>query len=458
MRNLFTAFVLSLSLLSVFPAHAATLADVSQNGVELSFPETATFQLTASGSTEITSIVLEYGNEQQTCGEVIAKAFPQFTPGTSVQTEWTWDMRQFGSLPPGTQIWWQWRIKDANGNETLTDKKTATWLDDVHPWQTLTSGLLNLHYYNIDQAFAQEMLDAGVEGMNRNKSQAGLTTDSAVNIYVYPNYDDLREAILYEPSWVGGQAFAEENIVIMGTSGGNASWDKGTVIHELTHVLVGHFTFSCLGDVPQWLDEGLAVYSEGPLDPQFQGPLDEAIQGNQLLSIRSISGSFSEVASKVDLSYAESYSIVNYLIQTYGQDKMTALLAAFRDGATTDEALQQTYGFNIDGLEDQWRKSIGAQPRTESAPTAQPSPTFVPTIVPIGGGSLTLQDVTTPVPTSSINGQSPQETPPPTRTGPPLALTLILLALCCAILLVLGVAALAVVISRQNRKGGNNVR
>ena len=28
-----------------------------------------------------------------------------------------------------------------------------------------------------------------------------------------------------------------------------------------------------------------------------------------------------------------------------------------------DEALMQTYGFDIDGLEDAWREAIGAQPR-----------------------------------------------------------------------------------------------
>src|SRR5690242_3511455 len=279
MRNLIIAFLVSLvlttvgrvealSLLSVLPAHAASNADVTQNRVLLKFPETATFQVTVTSGVEIKSIVLEYGNQQETCGEVIAKAFPQFTPSKNVHTEWTWDMRQSGSLPPGAQLWWRWRVTDANGNETVTDTQTATWLDSVHPWQTLSNGQLNLHYYRINKSFAQEMLDAGQEGMDRNKNDAGLTTDSQVNIYVYPNYNDLRDAILYEPSWVGGQAYPEENIVILGTSGSDAQWDKHTVIHELTHVLVGHFTFSCLGGVPQWLNEGLAVYSEGPLDPQ----------------------------------------------------------------------------------------------------------------------------------------------------------------------------------------------
>ena len=456
MRNVITAFVLSVGLLTVLPVQAAPQADVSDNTAVLNFPETVTFQYTMSSPVEINSIVLEYGSQQQTCGEVIAKAFPQFTPGKSVRAEWTWEMRQSGSLPPGAQLWWRWRVTDANGNETLTETSITTWLDDVHFWQTVSSDPLYLHYYGIDKAFAQEMLKAGVEGMKRSEEDAGLTTDAPVNIYVYPSYDDLREAILYESSWVGGSAFPEENVVILGTSGFDEDWDKDTLVHELTHVLVGHFTFTCLGYVPHWLDEGLATYSEGPLAAQLQGPFDEAIRDNTLLSIRILSGNFGESQNSADLSYAESYSIVKYLIDGYGQDKMTALLIAFRDGTTTEDALLQTYGFNIDGLEASWRQAIGASPRTESIqPTVQPTPTFVPTIVPIAGGFLVQQATVTAVPASSTAQSTPAATPP-SRTGPPLALTLILLSLCCALLLVIGVFVLGFIARKQNLKDMNN--
>ena len=450
------AVILSLKLLVVSPAFAAPPAEVKNNQITMNFPETVTFSASLSSDSDIQSVVLEYGSEQQTCGEVIAKAFPQFTPSQSVNVEWIWNMRQSGSQPPGAQLWWRWRVMDASGKETVSETKTATWLDDVHPWQTLSGGQLHLHYYGLDQSFAQRMLNAGLEGMERNARDAGLTTEDPVDIYVYPNYDDLQDAILYEPSWTGGRAFSNQNIVIMGTSGSNSGWDEATVIHELTHVLVGHFTFSCLGDVPQWLNEGLAVYSEGPLDQQFQNSLDDAIQDDTLLSVRSISGSFSEVSDKANLSYAQSYSIVNFLIETYGQAKMTELLGGLRDGLTLDQALQQTYAVNVEGLEDAWRQSIGARPRTVSAqPTAQPTPTYVPTIVPISGAPLALQLTATPIPTSSINQQPTQETGN-ARTAPPMWLSLTLLGFCCLLLLVVGVFVLGFFVRSQNRQGGSN--
>src|SRR5215208_1993109 len=110
----------TLNLPAVPAAIFSPLPNVTSNEIILNFPESATFRTTLTNDVDIASVVLEYGNEQQTCGEVIAKAFPQFTPGKTVNAEWTWEMRQSGSLPPGAQLWWRWRITDANGNETLT--------------------------------------------------------------------------------------------------------------------------------------------------------------------------------------------------------------------------------------------------------------------------------------------------------------------------------------------------
>jgi hypothetical protein len=340
--------------------------------------------------------------------------------------------------------------------ETVTDIQTATWLDSVHPWQTINNGnFLHLHWYEGDQTFATELAQAAASGLQFNEKQSGLKADAPIDIYIYANTNDLQEAILYEPSWTGGQAFPDQNIVILGISKSELEWGKDAIAHELTHVLVGHLTFSCLGDVPTWLNEGLAVYSEGGLDSESQKQLDNAIQNDTLLTVRSLSGGFSEVADKAYLSYSESYSLAKFLIETYGQDKMTSLLVGLRDGLTIDEALTQTYGFNVDGLEDTWRKAIGAQPRAaEGQPTSQPTPTFVPTIVPVGGVPVAAQVTATAVPTSSFD----QPTPAPTRTTPPFALTLLLLIVCCFLIAILGILVLGLVLRNQNSKGGKNVQ
>ena len=158
MWKIILTLILDLSLLTVTTAFTQPRAIVTNNEAVLNFPESVTFSAIVTSDSEIRSIVLEYGNEQQTCGEVIAKAFPQFSPGKTVEAEWTWEMRQSGSLPPGASLWWRWRITDANGSETVSETKTTTWLDDVHNWKSMNNGdFLRLHWYEGDQTFAIDL-------------------------------------------------------------------------------------------------------------------------------------------------------------------------------------------------------------------------------------------------------------------------------------------------------------
>ena len=408
-----------------------------------------TFHANLQSSLKITSVVLEYGNQEETCGQVIAEAFPKFSSDTSVSVEWTWDMHQSGSLPPGAQIWWRWRYTDASGQETVSEQKTVTWLDSVHNWQTLTEGDIRLHWYQSDQSFARDLLNTADSGLARVEKDAGLSTDQPIDMYIYADTSEMKAAILYEPSWTGGEAFPEYNIVIIGISPADLSWGYRAEVHELTHVLVGHFTFTCLGVMPTWLNEGLAVYSEGDLDPASQKQFDQAVAEDQLLSVRSLSSGFSEIADKANLSYSESYSIVKFLIGTYGRDKMTVLLIALRDGSTVDEALTQDYGFDVEGLEGAWRQNIGARPHTASAKSTPVStPTIVPTIVPVSGALL----ANTPTPTSSPTPIPTNSVYPPPVENLPLVLGLV----SCGLFVIFVAIIIAFVLILRKRPGGKD--
>jgi hypothetical protein len=457
MHKRLSLLVLVLCLVSLaYPTAAGAVAplEVRTNDAVIDFPNTVTFRAQLDGDATINSVMLEYGSTQLTCGEVIAKAFPQMTPGKQVSVEWTWEMKQSGSLPPGANIWWRWRATDASGKESVSDTRTIAWLDSIHKWQVVSSQDLHLHWYEGSQSFAKELLDAAQGGLDLNARSAGLKPDGAIDLYIYANTNDMKDAILYEPSWTGGEAFPENNIVIIGISQSDVDWGKGAIVHELTHVLVGHLTFSCLGDVPTWLAEGLAVYSEGKLDSSSQTQLDTAIKQDTLLSVRSLSGGFSEVSDKANLSYSESYSIVKFLVETYGQEKMTALLISLRDGMPVDDALIKTIGFDVDGLEDAWRTGIGAKARAASPnPTAIPTPTYVPTIVPISGAPLAVTPTPFVVPTSSAGGGNNPSSP---ASSDALLIVGLVLGLLCCCFLVVAIVALVIYFANRRRKEGKN--
>jgi hypothetical protein len=210
------------------------------------------------------------------------------------------------------------------------------------------------------------------------------------------------------------------------------------------------------------LNEGLAMYAEGDLDAASQSQLDAAISNDTLIALRSLNGSFSEMSDKANLSYSQSQSVVKFLIETYGQEKMTQLLAALRDAKTIDDALVEVYGFDTDGLEDAWRKAVNAAPRAASAqPTAMPTPTFVPTYVPITGSSFSVTPTPYVIPTSSFDGSNNnnQQTYPEDSGGQPSDTNLLIVAglLACACVFTLIVIGLIIVglVVRKNKGGGN---
>jgi hypothetical protein len=363
---------------------------IEDRGVTMEFPERLTFEAHVESSAQIERVVLEYGVDKLTCGTVTAKAFPDFEPGASIDVSWTWEMLQSGSQPPGAEIWYRWRAMDSAGNERVSDEQRVVWLDDRHDWQSISRGMLTFHWYGGSRNFAEDLLNSAVDSLAELGQTTGVEPQSPIDMYIYAETADMRDAVLYEPGWTGGQAFPDHDILIIGISPEQIEWGKDTEAHELTHVLVGHLTFSCLGSVPTWLNEGIAVYGEGRLDPGSTAALEAAIQDDRLISVRALSGGFSEHPDKADLSYSQSYSLVNFLVTEFGSDRLLALFADLRDGMTVEAALNDAYGFGLDGLEDAWRVSIGARPRRvesgEPAPTAIPTP--VPTYQPISGAPL----------------------------------------------------------------------
>ena len=314
MPRRFLLLLLTAALLSaVLPAHAQGTITVSDDQPVLEFPDRLTFQAKFQNDRPIEKVVLEYGVDQWTCGTVIARAFPDITPGQEVAAEWTWEMKQSGSQPPGSRIWWRWHIFDDQGKEIVTNRKETVWLDDQHDWQTVSGDNINLHWYDGGASFGPELHQSAVKSLGDLAKATGLRTDTSIDLYIYANTNDMKDAMLYEPGWTGGRAYPVHNIVTIGISPDEMDWGKSAEAHELTHVLVGQLSFSCLSDMPRWLDEGLATWGEGGPDKDQQQLFDDALKNNTLLPVRSLSGSFAEDPTKANADYAQSYSLVQVL-------------------------------------------------------------------------------------------------------------------------------------------------
>jgi hypothetical protein len=202
-----------------------------------------------------------------------------------------------------------------------------------------------------------------------------------VEAWVYPTEEDLLSALPPgEPEWVGGQAFPRLNVVVAFLADDDhAETEARRVLpHELAHLAVDAASRNPYNVPPVWLNEGLAVHNQQDGDPFLDEILERAARANALLPLRTLESSFPADPDEALLSYAESVSAVRFLLDRYGSERVQRLLAAFRQGVTYDEALQQALGVTVEQLDAAWRATLplpqGAAPGMAAATTTASPP------------------------------------------------------------------------------------
>ncbi len=359
MTKWFIAMMLA-AVLIITPnvSHAQTKISVLDSSAQIYFPSALTFNIEAESQNDIVKIRLHYQVDRMNYAPVTDEAWPVFIPSPKVKAQWVWDMRK-ASLPVGATITYWWTVEDSTGDMLTTPSQIIHFDDLRYNWQKETTGQITLLWYKGNQAFVDQLIAGCQEALDRLAQDTGVHLEQPVSIYIYASAEDLRGAMVFPQEWTGGVAFTEYGIIAIGIPTNELDWGKGALAHELGHMVTHQITYSPYGNVlPFWLDEGLAMYAEGTTDPYLESVFRQAIKQHSLISVRSLASPFSAIPAEAYLSYAESQSIVTFLIQTYGSDKMLQLLNVFKEGSTYDDALKQVYGFDEDGLDTLWQKYI----------------------------------------------------------------------------------------------------
>ena len=347
-----------LILLNPVPAQAQGELRVVSSSAQTLFPSSINFELTAESGVDITDVRLHYKVMRDSFTDITSEICLEFEPSTVVEVAWNWDMRRTGGLPPGVSVQYWWTVKDADGNLVETSPVVIRFDDGRYSWQSLRRGMVTLHWYEEEQSFANEIMLAIGDSLDWLEEDTGAVLLEPIEIYLYANSQELQGSMIFPHEWTGGVTYPEYRCIVIGFGPEDFDWGKRVLVHELTHVVVHQITSGPYGGMPTWLDEGLAMRSEGPLAYYFVALFDQAIADDSLISVQSISSPFSAISELSYLSYAESYYLIDYLITRYGKDKMFGLLQTFAEGASYDGALLTVYGFDTRGLNRQWHEYL----------------------------------------------------------------------------------------------------
>ena len=373
---------------------------ITSEEVAADFPNNVVFKLTVTGPAPIEEVrvfVKPVGTERSAYG------YLDIVPGTEVSGEYVMITGTGAShQPPGTTIRYYYEIRDTSGDVLRTEDKEFLYLDSVLAWKSLPddAGLLTVYYYgDFVERRAREVMDASQRTLEEMGDVLGIRPEEPINIVAYSNYRDMSRALPFRSQTTSegltteGQAYAAERVLLVLISEADFS---GVVSHEFTHILVAEAAGRGYARVPLWLNEGLAEYGNIDKTPYYDYSLAYGVYTRRLKPLWYLE-TFGGDPDDILIAYGQSRSVVKYMIDTYGPDKMTQLMGAFRGALSADQALLQVYGFDQFGLDTEWRRAVGLptlpspeelegqvapDPDPIETPTPAPTPLSEPTALP----------------------------------------------------------------------------
>jgi hypothetical protein len=257
-------------------------------------------------------------------------------------------------------------------------------------WQTLKTDHF-LIYYTDKDAFARKVGDKAehyygsiAHDMGYARYSKFWSWENRVKIYLYPDKSEYLKNT-GSPEWTEG--LADYNNRAIASYAGSENFTENVLPHEIAHLIFRDFV-GFQGDVPLWLEEGLAQWwTSGHKNDMIQTHTRQLYQRNAVLSLEDITNFDIQKVAKIpylkkvtakdgspallvlnpkqliNAFYLQSASLVGFMRERYGQDRFTRFCRELRDGKPLDRALSSAYAEyfrDSKDLEKAWREFLAS--------------------------------------------------------------------------------------------------
>lgn len=255
-------------------------------------------------------------------------------------------------------------------------------------WQILKGQHFILHVEEEDGFFGQKVLREAERLYDRISSSLGYLQreswlwENRCLIYLYRDKNSYLEGTR-RPAW-SSAASTFHPVTGVNSDGlrpvieghrGSETFLETELPHEIAHLLFRKLVGVMNANIPLWLDEGIALWQEEvhASAPETRGDLlegiirDEAARGALIpFSDLTTVGEGTQLSAwargqPVTLFYAESYSLVKFLVSRFGHARFVNFLRELREGEKPESSLAKTYGVyfqDLASLEREWQRSL----------------------------------------------------------------------------------------------------
>ncbi len=183
---------------------------------------------------------------------------------------------------------------------------------------------------------------------------ANFLAGKMIKLFVCHDKNEYLRLIPHSRDWQGGSASWPDLEIYIYPQQAIDSW---LLPHEIAHIVYGHY----YGDDTLWLHEGIAQCEEAKfifrgretagyfqLQEHFAPLKREYIPFKDFIELRRIPAGSSE--GFIRLYYLQSFSVIYFLRQKFGEKKFRAFLSGLRHNATIEQALLVSHAADFRGL------------------------------------------------------------------------------------------------------------
>ena len=224
-------------------------------------------------------------------------------------------------------------------------------------WQELENEHFIIRYYELDNNTLSMITREAENAYDKVTSDLQYFPNNKTIIQVFPDESN--------PNWKWSGYYSPGlNLIELRpppetkyTSVNYEYYFKVSVTHEYTHHIISE---GYQMRFPEWLGEGVATYESGDELKNFPAynKFKKIAAKNELISLKKMWLFDLLEDNEIDLAYIESYTVIEYIINTYGYDGLIEILTARKENPHMDEVIEDALGISFEEFELGWMSFV----------------------------------------------------------------------------------------------------
>jgi hypothetical protein len=250
----------------------------------------------------------------------------------------------------------------------------AAWPEDQR--SAMGSDRALVRYWPENESKARIALDAVDGAVTSLEGELNMRLERRISVDVARSHREFQGLTgTKHGDWVLGQAFYDRNWIVVKAVGDLNL--RQLVAHEVCHIMLGQKLQATGVEAPRWLHEGLAQYTAQQWTPDSTQIIGRAAAEGGLIPLAKLDSAFGGKVEQVSLAYAESYTLVQFLVEREGPKELGSLVEELARTGDINRALVRTCRLPVERLERLWLESVRRTYTRQGLPVVDELAVFV---------------------------------------------------------------------------------